>query len=664
MYQFSRDGRHLRTINALTGATLYTFAYTAKGLLQSITDGANNVTTIDRTPDNTPIAINGPYGQRTLLDLDANRYLNYIANPGGEVTRFQYTPAGLLTAMSDPRNEAATLSTYLYDSRGRLERNTNATGGYQIFTRTPTVSGYIVTKQNALGHVTQYAVADLPKGGQLRRVTSPNGAIVTTESKPDGTTIVTDTRGVVTTMVMGSDPRWGMQAPFVRQITSRTPTGQTFFTMTANRTVTLGTPGNPLTVQNQTDTLTINGRTTTTIYNGANRTLTTTDPATQVVVTTLDTLGRPVRVDRTNFVPRFYLYDNRGRLAQVQEGEGAAARTTVMTYDPLGYLDTMTDALLGVTQYNFDDAGRLYQQQLPSQQWLTFDYDDAGNLISQINAQGVTTTYEYDAHNRLFAQIVDPTGRAVRTEYVYDLADNLTRAVVNVGAGRLNLTSHYTYTPFSPSGDYLLQQVIDPEGHATNFTYTPAGDLRTATDALGHTTTYTYTVQGWLTQMRTPQGRVATTLYTNDGQPDLVTDPRGSVTDYVYDPQGRVKNVIAGTVALGTAPALNQTITYTYDVNGRVRVVTDGRNQAHTLSYDAFGRLEWEQDPLGNRLTYSYDKLDRLEEQVIGSNNPAQAVKTRYSYDAVGRRTTMRVDPNGLNLTTVYSYTQPGSSDT
>ncbi|MCE7989400.1 MAG: hypothetical protein DYG89_50250 [Caldilinea sp. CFX5] len=153
-------------------------------------------------------------------------------------------------------------------------------------------------------------------------------------------------------------------------------------------------------------------------------------------------------------------------------------------------------------------------------------------------------------------------------------------------------------------------------------------------------------------------------LYTNDGQPDLVTDPRGSVTDYVYDPQGRLKNVIAGTVAVGTAPALNQTITYTYDVNGRVRVVTDGRNQAHTLSYDAFGRLEWEQDPLGNRLTYSYDKLDRLEGQVIGSNNPAQAVTTRYTYDAAGRRTTMRVDPNGLNLTTVYSYTQPGSSDT
>ncbi len=428
--------------------------------------------------------------------------------------------------------------------------------------------------------------------------------------------------------------------------------------------MTLGTPRNPLTVQNQTDTVTINGRTTTTTYIGPPRILNTTNPAGELTSATLDALGRPVRVYRSGFALVVYVYDSRGRLERVTEGEGAAARATVMTYDSLGYLDTVTDALLGVTQYNFDDAGRLYQQQLPSQQWLTFDYDDAGNLISQINAQGTTTTYEYDAYNRLFAQVVDPAGRAVRSEYFYDLADNLTRAIADVGTGRLNLTSHYTYTPFSPSGDYLLQQVIDPEGHATNFTYTPAGDLRTATDALGQTTTYTYTTQGWLHQMRTPQGRVATTLYTNDGQPYLVTDPRGSITDYVYDPQGRLKNVIAGTVAIGTAPALNQTITYDYDVNGRVRVVTDGRNQAHILSYDPFGRLDWERDPLGNLITYSYDKLDRLEEQIIGANNPAQAVTTRYSYDAAGRRTTMRLDPNGLNLTTVYSYTQPGSSDT
>lgn len=180
--------------------------------------------------------------------------------------------------------------------------------------------------------------------------------------------------------------------------------------------------------------------------------------------------------------------------------------------------------------------------------------------------------------------------------------------------------------------------MLDPEGHATQFTYTPAGDLRTATDALGHTTSYTYPVQGWLHQMRIPGGRIATTLYTNDGQPDLVTDPRGSVTDYVYDPMGRVQQVIAGTVALGNAPVVNQTITYTYDVNDRVRIITDGRNQAHTLSYDAFGRREWEQDPLGNRITYGYDKLDRLIEQSVGANTPAQAVTTRYSYDAVGRR--------------------------
>ena len=78
-----------------------------------------------------------------------------------------------------------------------------------------------------------------------------------------------------------------------------------------------------------------------------------------------------------------------------------------------------------------------------------------------------------------------------------------------------------------------------------------------------------------------------------------------------------------------------------------VTVVSDGRNQPHTLHYDTFGRLDWETDPLGNKITYQYDKLDRLEEQIVGVNTPAQAVTTRYSYDAVGRRRTVRLDPTG-----------------
>lgn len=49
VYHFSSVGRHLRTLHALTGATLHEFGYTAGGQLRRITDVDGQVTTIERT---------------------------------------------------------------------------------------------------------------------------------------------------------------------------------------------------------------------------------------------------------------------------------------------------------------------------------------------------------------------------------------------------------------------------------------------------------------------------------------------------------------------------------------------------------------------------------------------------------------------------------------
>ncbi|MFN8541319.1 MAG: RHS repeat domain-containing protein [Thermomicrobiales bacterium] len=61
-YVFSPLGRHLRTINTLTGATLKQFAYDAAGRLVSVTDDKNNVRTIERDANGQPTAIVIPMG--------------------------------------------------------------------------------------------------------------------------------------------------------------------------------------------------------------------------------------------------------------------------------------------------------------------------------------------------------------------------------------------------------------------------------------------------------------------------------------------------------------------------------------------------------------------------------------------------------------------------
>ncbi|MCL6615035.1 MAG: hypothetical protein K6U03_10565, partial [Firmicutes bacterium] len=57
IYCFDANGRHLRTVDAFTGATIYTFRYDEKGLLVGIEDVDGNLTTIERDFLGNPTAI-------------------------------------------------------------------------------------------------------------------------------------------------------------------------------------------------------------------------------------------------------------------------------------------------------------------------------------------------------------------------------------------------------------------------------------------------------------------------------------------------------------------------------------------------------------------------------------------------------------------------------
>ena len=73
VYVFSSSGRHLRTLDALTGALRYQFGYDAAGRLTSVTDGDGNVTTIERTRRRCPRPSSRPFGQRTALAVERRR---------------------------------------------------------------------------------------------------------------------------------------------------------------------------------------------------------------------------------------------------------------------------------------------------------------------------------------------------------------------------------------------------------------------------------------------------------------------------------------------------------------------------------------------------------------------------------------------------------------
>src|SRR5207249_2592515 len=57
VYVFDASGRHIQTLDALTGATIYQFSFNNANQLATISDRAGNVTTIQHDANGHPTAI-------------------------------------------------------------------------------------------------------------------------------------------------------------------------------------------------------------------------------------------------------------------------------------------------------------------------------------------------------------------------------------------------------------------------------------------------------------------------------------------------------------------------------------------------------------------------------------------------------------------------------
>ena len=257
VYIFNGAGRHLRTLDALTGAVRFQFTYDNNDRLTTVTDSNGNVTTIERDGSGNPTAIVGPFGQRTTLSLDANGYLAGVTNPAGEAFQMAYTTDGLLTQFTTPRGNASQIT---YDALGRLLRDTNAAGGFQNLTRADTDTTYTVTRSTALGRTTTYKVENLSTGNEQQVVTFPVGTQNQLLSETNGIRTLTLRHGTVVNSQEGPDPRFGMQTPILTEQTFTTP-GGLIWNATATRTASLSDPANPLSLTTQTDTVNVNGRT-------------------------------------------------------------------------------------------------------------------------------------------------------------------------------------------------------------------------------------------------------------------------------------------------------------------------------------------------------------------------------------------------------------------
>lgn len=674
VYIFDTQGRHLRTLNALNEAVIYSFEYDPNGYLVVIQDGDGNRTILERDAAGVVTGIIAPGGQRTGLQIGLDGYLEGIVCPMGKVTQLVYDSQGLLTQLTDHKGNT---HHFTYDEKGLLVKDQNPSGGSTTLTRSEKSSGYTVTAVSSLGRRSVYSVEHQSGGGDKRSNTDSAGAQIEAEINKSGYTRVNYPDGMIKKSQAWSDPRWNMQVPLTdstvitpgglqssvlkRGTISYDPEDSRLKTLTYTATVIpyeydisipedSDDPDNPYdnpydspydtmqmsTTVTATDTQT-DTQTWTTIYDAADSQVTATTPLGHKTVTTLDNKGHIVQQQIDELEAIRYMYDSKGGVTTVRQQD----QLTTYGYDDKHRISSVTDTAGHQVQYEYNDANLLTRMTLANGSSYQYGYDANGNCNQITMPNGAVHQLAYNAMNQDSAY-TPPGGSSCLLEYDQD--GNPVRLTLPGGrkvettydqGGRLSGNEHDAATvtvTYADVTERVSHMTRTPKGggtaQSTSFTYD--GSLITSVTATGTAESrYAYRYDNRFDV-------VGITL--DDGQETVLTrDADGQLTG--YGPFSIERSGPAGAPAKLGDGLLE--ITCGYDSMGRLtdRLHTVSGEQEYCLqvSYNNIGKIKQKAETVAGLSAiyeYMYDSIGQLTE--VKKNG---AVSESYGYDGNGNRT-------------------------
>jgi RHS repeat-associated protein len=615
LYVFDGRGRHLRTLDALTADVVTTFTYDAAGYLTRIEDRHGNALSLARDgATGRATRITSAFGQATDLAYDADGSLATATDPIGRKESFTYAPGGLLTQRVDAGGGVHAMA---YDPLGRLTRDATAENASFDLAGGDTAT----TVTSGLGRREVHTFTGGLDRDEVRSYQAPDGTVTPWTLRRDGTANVAFPDGTVVDVTREADPRLGMLVPYAAKHLVSFPSG---LSRSVTQVWSAQLDANGGLTELKGDRSSPDGRSTT-VYDGTMRVLTSTSPEARVVKVTLDAEGRLARAEYPGRMPVTFTYDDRGRVATVDEG----GRTTRSSYDP--------------------QSGALLKIENPLGQATSVERDSALRTTAFVHADGAKSLLAWSAMDDLIG--VTPPGKG---QHVMDFGKD---------------GNEVRYTP--PGGaplalsydlDRALASVINEDGSTSSLGY----------DTAGRVTSVTY-----------PGGPLGVAYDAKTGQLRTLTTP-GTSLAIEYDGV-----LVRGVTATGTAPGTvtftydgmlrrgseqvgTSTVKYGYDHDGlltQAGSITVGRESASGLisgidvvdaaqrfTHTPFGELATfrSQGAGGNILdvALTYDVLSRIVDKV--ENGAAW----HYDYDVRGRLTRVRKD--GVDVAT-YAYDANGN---
>ncbi|MGQ3891435.1 glycosyl hydrolase 108 family protein [Legionella sp. CNM-4043-24] len=375
-----------------------------------------------------------------------------------------------------------------------------------------------------------------------------------------------------------------------------------------------------------------------------------------------------------------YRYDALGRLIQSLNAEGVALLAETDASD-----SGLTEAVWRnySIRFEYDLAGRLLQKTSPGQEYERYYYGEDGLLLYTLNAAGGITETRHNAFQQPETRIryhavwkgtdipsldalrdfletaADPAHDEVSHYEYNELGLLISKREGTAGLitldynafaevavkkswhdGHVSLTTEYQYD----HQGLLLGESREDDGHihqTQSFAYDAFGRLKTATDARNGVTSYQTNRRGEVTLIEDPLQQRTSTRYDAFGRV-LSIEKEGNTERYSYDDQ-------KGTLTLKRQNGA--TIVTEFNAFGDKISLTDALGNIHLWHYDEQGRLIQVSGPEGSRTDYHYDRSGHLL-----TEKDASGRLIRYDYDAAGRILSQRIDPDGLNLTSLFTY--------
>lgn len=475
VFEFDSIGNHLRTIDALTGATIYTFSHDSDGKLTKIIDYDGLVTSITHSE------VTSAFGQKTKLTYTSSGMLATITNPANEEHSITYD-GRLMSSFSLPDGNTNYLS---YTESGKLKSDTWANGGgWNIefeSNSSPTNIDQTVTMVSAEGRRTSHTVKKPTRKNNWRSKTIktnyPDGTKKTTNISKGSSVSIAYPNGDYESANLTADPRFGSLAEYQSSYRIDTPRTASY-SETVQRLVDIE-DGKQFPARSFQENRTVNGNTWQRRFQTDLLQWEMQSPLGRTSTLAVDGLQRPLSVKAHDLATGQFSYTPSGQLKTfvLQDSASGARRSWSRNYylsgASAGYLKSITDAYSQTTSYEYDLAGRITSETIADGRKTLYDYFSDGRIKS-------ITPPGRDAHHFKYTQANDGSaylppslvGGETDTLYEYNLDRQLKRIQLPDGGivgynydaakGRLNTISspdrNYSYAYDAVTGQFRSKQ--------------------------------------------------------------------------------------------------------------------------------------------------------------------------------------------------------------